>query len=166
MAEGPQAKAAAKPSAAAKQSAPKERKLPALDDVRHWVGLRIDGMGGQSLGRVAGLHVDATDGEPRWVVIRLGPIAGCTAIPYEHVAEGAGRLWAAYENDWVREAPRFKVGEALSADNELELCAHWGVRESQGRSAELKGKAPEDITAIPADAEAPAEDEAADGEDE
>ena len=49
-------------------------------------------------------------------LIRLGPLAGCTAIPFEHVAEGAGRLWAAYERDWVREAPRFKPDEALTAD--------------------------------------------------
>jgi hypothetical protein len=81
------AKAKAKPEA--KEA---ERELPKLDDVRHWVGLRLDGIGGRSLGRVAGLHVDAEDGEPRWVVLRLGPMAGCTAIPYEHVAEGAGRL--------------------------------------------------------------------------
>jgi hypothetical protein len=132
-----------------------ERKLPKLDDVRHWVGLRLDGIGGRSLGRVAGLHVDPDDGEPRWVVVRLGPMAGCTAIPYEHVAEGAGRLWAAYERDWVREAPRFKVNEALSTDNELELCAHWGIREDHGRSAELKGKEPEAITAVPSDIDAP-----------
>jgi hypothetical protein len=54
----------------------------------------------------------------------------------------------------VREAPRFKVNEALSTDNELELCAHWGIRENQGRSAELKGKEPEAITAVPSDVDA------------
>jgi hypothetical protein len=91
------------------------------------------------------------DGEPRWVVLRLGPLAGCTAIPYEHVAEGAGRLWAAYARDWVREAPRFKPQESLSADNERELCEHWGIRKGQGRAAELKGREADEITAVPAD---------------
>jgi hypothetical protein len=140
-------KTAKKPT---KKSAAKEQpRLPKLKDVGHWVGLRVDGIGNRTLGRVAGLHVDATDGEPRWVVLRLGPIAGCTAIPYEHVAEGAGRLWAAYERDWVREAPRFRPGEALTADNELELCAHWAIRESQGRSAELKTIDGDEISAVP-----------------
>lgn len=128
----------------------KERpKLPTLGEVEHWVGLRVDGIGKRTLGRVAGLHVDAEDGEPRWVVLRLGPLAGCTAIPFEHVAEGAGRLWAAYERDWVREAPRFRVNEALTADNELELCAHWGIRSTQGRSAQVAGKEAEEITSVP-----------------
>ena len=75
---------------------------------------------------------------------------GCTAIPFEHVAEGAGRLWAGYERGWVREAPRFKADEALTADNELELCAHWGIREGKGRSAEIADRDADEISAVPA----------------
>jgi len=125
--------------------------LPSLEETSHWVGLRIDGIGNRTLGRVAGIHVDASDGDPRWTVIRLGPFAGCTAIPFEHVAEGAGRLWAAYEREQVREAPRFRPHEALSADNERTLCEHWRVRPTQGRAAELEGFEDEEVTAVPAE---------------
>jgi hypothetical protein len=124
--------------------------LPSLEDAIGWDGKQIDGLGNKSLGRVAGIHVDATDGEPRWVLIRLGVLAGCTAIPFEHVAEGAGRLWAAYERDWLREAPRFRSNESLTAQ-ELELCAHWGIREGQGRAAEVAEQDADEITAVPAD---------------
>ena len=141
-----------KKQAKEKEEKPKpEPKLPPLEDATAWVGLRVDGLGSRTLGRVAGIHVDADDGEPRWVLIRLGPLAGCTAIPYEHVAEGAGRLWAAYERDWIREAPRFKPNEALTALQELELCAHWGIREDQGRAAEVGDQAADEITSVPAE---------------
>jgi hypothetical protein len=139
---------------AAKEKAAKEKpkpKLPALEDALSWVGLRVDGLGSRTLGRVAGIHVDAEDGEPRWVLIRLGPLAGCTAVPFEHVAEGAGRLWAAYDRDWIREAPRFRPNEALTALQELELCAHWGIREDQGRAAQVGDQAADEITAVPAE---------------
>jgi hypothetical protein len=112
--------------------------------------MQIDGVQNKTLGRVAGIHVDAEDGEPRWVVIRLGPLAGCTAIPFEHVAAGAGRLWSAYDREWIREAPRFRPNESLTALQELELCAHWGLREDQGRAAQVGGHDPEEITAVPA----------------
>ncbi len=125
--------------------------LPSLEDAVGWVGLRVDGLGSRTIGRVAGIHVDANDGEPRWVLVRLGPLAGCTAIPFEHVAEGAGRLWAAYDRDWIREAPRFRPSEALTALQELELCAHWGIRENQGRAAEVGDQAADEITAVPAE---------------
>ena len=125
--------------------------LPSIEDAIAWEGKQVDGLGNKSLGRVAGIHVDADDGEPRWVLIRLGPLAGCTAIPFEHVAEGAGRLWAAYERDWIREAPRFRPNESLTALQELELCAHWGIREGQGRAAEVAERDPDEITAVPAE---------------
>ncbi len=124
--------------------------LPSLEEALGWDGKQIDGMETKTLGRVAGIHVDAEDGQPRWVLIRLGPLAGCTAIPFEHVAEGAGRLWAAYERDWVREAPRFRPTESLTAPQELELCAHWGIREGQGRAAEVAEQEADEITAVPA----------------
>ncbi|MSO42205.1 MAG: hypothetical protein EXQ70_10005 [Solirubrobacterales bacterium] len=119
--------------------------LPTLEDARGWVGQRVDGMGGRAIGRVSGIHVDATDGEPRWVI---GPLSGHTALPFEHVAEGADRLWAAYERDWVREAPRFKPEEALTADQELELCAHWSIPDHRGRAAQLEGHGPNEVTAL------------------
>ena len=124
--------------------------LPTLNEAVAWEGLQMDGLGGKTLGRLAGIHVDAGDGEPRWALIRLGPLAGCTAIPYEHVAEGAGRLWAAYDRDWIREAPRFRPNESLTALQELELCAHWGIRENTGRAREVADRDADEITAVPA----------------
>jgi hypothetical protein len=123
--------------------------LPTLEDAQSWDGAEIDGLGNKTLGRIAGIHVDAGDGEPRWALIRLGPLAGCTAIPFEHVAEGAGRLWAAYDRDWVREAPRFRPNESLTALQELELCAHWGIHERRGRAAEVAERGADEITAVP-----------------
>jgi hypothetical protein len=125
--------------------------LPTVKDALQWEGLPIDGLGNKTLGRIAGIHVDAENGEPRWALIRLGPLAGCTAIPFEHVAQGAGRLWAAYERDWIREAPRFRPSESLTALQALELCAHWGIGEGQGRAAEVAGKDADEITAVPAE---------------
>jgi hypothetical protein len=128
---------------------PGKPSLPNLEDAQSWDGMEIDGLGNKTLGRITGIHVDASDGEPRWALIRLGPLAGCTAIPFEHVAEGAGRLWAAYDRDWIREAPRFRPDESLTALQELELCAHWGIREGQGRAAEVAEQGADEITAVP-----------------
>lgn len=136
---------------AEKTSPPPRIPLPSLDEATRWVGLRIDGVANRTLGRVAGVLVDSEDEEPRWVVIRRGPVAGCTAIPFEHVAEGAGRLWAAYEREWVREAPRFKPSESLTAVQELELCAHWGIREGKGRAAEVGDRDADAVSAVPAE---------------
>jgi hypothetical protein len=124
-------------------------RLPSLSDALEWGGRRIDGMGGRGIGRVMGIHVDAEGGEPRWVVIRLGALSGSTAIPFEHVAEVGGRLWAAYERDWVREAPRIRPNEPLTREQEIELCAHWGIHEGKGRAAEVEEREGGELTAVP-----------------
>jgi hypothetical protein len=135
----------------ARPKEPKKPPLPNLERALEWEGMQIDGLGNKTLGRVAGIHVDARDGQPRWVLIRIGPLAGCTAVPFEHVAEGAGRLWAAYDKDWVRESPRFRPSESLTALQELELCTHWGIREGQGRAAQVADQDADEITAVPAE---------------
>jgi hypothetical protein len=122
-----------------------------LDEARHWIGLKLDGVESKPLGKIAGLHVDAEDGEPRWALVRIGPLAGCTAVPFEHVAEGAGRLWAAYDRDLIREAPRFRPKEALTAQQELELCSYWGIRDDKARAAEVANRDADEISAVPHD---------------
>jgi hypothetical protein len=131
---------------------PAEPQLPSLKRALEWVGMKVDGVDGDKLGTLAGIHVDVSDRKPRWAIVKLGRLAGCTALPYDHVAEGGDRLFAAYERRWVKEAPRFKPDEALSADQELELCAHWGIRLDKARSAEVKGRKPDEISAVPAEA--------------
>lgn len=148
MADAPSSKQA--PST--KKARKRPPKLPSLEEALGWVGQRVDGTGGRTIGRVAAIHVDAEDGRPRWVIVRLGPVRGCTGIPFDHVAPGAGRLWADYERDWVREAPRFRATEALTADNEIELCAHWSIRPGKGRAAEVAERPLDEITAVPAEA--------------
>ncbi len=50
----------------------------------------------------------------------------------------------------MKEAPRFNPDEALSAGQERELCALWGIREGQGRAAELADRDDHEVTAVPA----------------
>lgn len=114
--------------------------------------MRIDGIGNRTLGRVAGIHVDVEDGAPVWLLIRLGPLAGCAVIPFSHVAEGADRVWAPYDRVGVRHCPKFKAKEVLAATEELDLCAHWGIREGQGRAAQVADNEGDDVTAVPFEA--------------
>jgi hypothetical protein len=123
---------------------------PALPGALAWVGRPLDGIASRGIGKVAGIQVDADDGRPRWVVVRLGRLSRSTAIPFEHVVAGGDRLWAAYERGWLREGPRVRAGEPLSREQEVELCAHCGISEGSGRAGELEGRPTGQPTAVPA----------------
>jgi hypothetical protein len=124
--------------------------LPSREEASAWVGHPLDGLGNRTIGKVAGILVDAEDGAPRWVTVRLGPLAGSTGVPFEHVAEGAERLWAGYDREQVKDAPRFNPDESLTAEQERELCAYLGIREGQGRTGEIGERAADEVTAVPA----------------
>jgi hypothetical protein len=145
----PKPKAKAKPGA--KRAQRKLVPLPTLKEALGWEGLRVDDSGGNSLGKVSGIHVDAESNDPKWVITKMGMFTGEAAIPFEHVAEAGGRLWAAYERDAVRSSPKLKASQTLNSRQELQLCEHYGIRPRIGRAAELADRDGDDVSAVPAD---------------
>ncbi len=65
-----------------------------------------------------------------------GAVAGCAALPFEHVAEGAGRIWAAYERDGSARPP-------LPAERGAEPPARSSSSARTGGSASERDRAAE-----------------------
>jgi PRC-barrel domain protein len=129
---------------------PEDLPLPTLDEALMWVGEPVDDSSGQRLGKVSGIFADAETDEPKWLVLKMGRLAGEAAVPFEHTAEGGGRVWVAYERETVRNSPRLKAGQKLNAGQELQLCEHYGIRVGIGRAAEVAEREGGEVTAVPA----------------
>jgi hypothetical protein len=130
---------------------PKKKETLTMEEALESVGARVDDSAGQRLGKVSGVLVDATSNEPRWLIVKIGRFAGDAAIPSEHTAPVAGRVWVAYERSEVRNSPKLSASQALSAKQELQLCDHYGIRGGVGRVAEIEELEPDEISAVPAD---------------
>jgi hypothetical protein len=130
--------------------------LPTLQEALGWEGYRLDEIGGSSMARVQGIQVDAEGGEPKWLLVRLGRFGRTTAVPLRDCVAGAGHVWCPYEREAVRSAPAIEPGEPLTREQELELCAHYGIREGQGRAAEISRRQQGAVTARTASAPADA----------
>jgi hypothetical protein len=149
----PKAKAKAKSKAKPRGKRAKRKlvPLPSLKEALGWRGLKVDDSGGKGLGKVSGIHVDAESNDPKWVITKMGKFTGEAAIPFEHVAEAGGRVWAAYERDAVRNSPKLKAKQTLNSRQELQLCEHYGIRPKIGRAAELADRDGDEVNAVPAD---------------
>lgn len=108
-----------------------EREPSPLERMRGWIGERLDDVGGAGVGRVEGVFVDDPDGEPVWLLARMGRFGHFTLIPPRDAVEGSGRVWVPYTRDQIRRAPRIEPGEALTAAGERELIAHYGIAEAK-----------------------------------
>jgi PRC-barrel domain len=122
------------------QSSDAPGSLPTLAEARGWIGFRVDEIGGSSIARVQDVYVDQESGEPVWLVIKLGRFGKLTALPLRDCAGGTGHLWAAYPRELIRGAPTVEPQTPLTREQELELCAHFGIHDGQARAGEIEGR--------------------------
>lgn len=122
----------------------------APDAVRAWIGARVDDLDGATVGRVEGFLADARDGAPSWLAIRLGRFGRRTVLPIELTAGAAGRVWTSLRREELRAAPAVDGRASLSAGEERELAAHFGVPAGVGRRARIAGRDGEEPGSVPA----------------
>lgn len=120
-----------------------------LEEALSWQGAKVDEIAGATVGRVEGVYVDADDGEPRWLLVRMGRFGHHSLLPLAHAAAAAGRVWAPYEREGIREAPRLEPGEELTRERERELLYHYGIPESAAIAAGVVARPEGSITARP-----------------
>jgi hypothetical protein len=121
----------------------------ALADARACVGTRLEEIGGGNVGRVQGVLVDAVDGSPTWLVVRLGRIGRRAAVPARFVAAAAGHAWASFPRSWIRGAAEIEPSRGLTPEEERRLLAHYGIPLDSGRGSDLAGRPASEASSIP-----------------
>jgi hypothetical protein len=116
-----------------------------------WLGTEVTELGGNAVGQVQGLYVDAESGEPAWVIARLGRRrrARIVAVPFSNCAGAPFGVWVGQEADAIRSAPVVDPTRPLRREHELTICAHFGIGEQVGRAAEVGSRPAGEITAAP-----------------
>jgi hypothetical protein len=130
---------------------PEGGRRPTTAEAMSWLGADVAGLGGNAVGQVQGLFVDADSGEPAWLVARLGRRrrARVVAVPFANCAGAPFGVWVAQEADAIRSAPVVDPTRPLRREHELTICAHFGIGEKVGRAAEVAGREEGGITATP-----------------
>jgi len=124
---------------------------PSAAEAVGWLGAELAELGGGSVGQVHGLYVDAENGEPAWLIARLGRRrrARVVAVPFSNCAGAPFGVWVAQEGDAIRSAPVVDPTRPLRREHELTICAHFGIGEGAGRAAAVAGRPSGDVTAAP-----------------
>ena len=118
---------------------------PSADEVKGWVGSRLDEIGGATVGKIEAVYVDEGGGA-EWLLARMGRFGRHALVPVRDAVAGVGHVWVPYDRELIRESPRVEPGQPLGVDRELELCAHYGIR----RADEPGARGPMEIASRPA----------------
>ncbi|HET7454527.1 MAG TPA: hypothetical protein VFJ76_03310 [Solirubrobacterales bacterium] len=130
---------------------PEGSRRPDAAEAMSWLGAELAELGGNSVGQVQGVFVDADSGEPAWLIARLGRRrrARVVAVPFANCAGARFGVWVAQEGDAIRSAPVVDPTRPLRREHELTICAHFGIGERAGRAAAVSGREEGEITASP-----------------
>lgn len=128
-----------------------EQARPSTAEAMGWLGADVAELGGNAVGQVQGLYVDAESGEPAWLIARLGRRrrARVVAVPFSNCAGAPFGVWVGQEADAIRSAPVVDPTRPLRREHELTICAHFGIGERVGRAAEVLGREEGRVTATP-----------------
>jgi len=123
-------------------STPKEAstRQPGLEDVKQWMGYRVDEISGHSVAKVEGLFVDQESGEPAWILVKLGRFGKVVPISIRECATAAGRVWVPHDREVIRNAPAVDPDMPLNREQELQVLQYYGIPETVGRGAEITGR--------------------------
>jgi len=128
-----------------------EGRKTSVGEALGWLGAELGDLGGDSVGQVQGFYVDADNGEPAWLIARLGRRrrGRVVAVPFASCAGAPFGVWVAQEADAIRSAPVVDPTRPLRREHELTICAHFGIGEKAGRAAAVAAREEGGITAIP-----------------
>lgn len=124
---------------------------PDLPEAMGWLGAPVSAVDGAAVGQVQGFFVDREDGEPAWLIARLGrrrntrvvavPIGNCAGAPFG--------VWVAQRGEALRGAPVVDPTRPLRREHELTICRHFEIGERVGRAAAVAARSEGEITATP-----------------
>jgi hypothetical protein len=122
----------------------------ALSRARACVGARLDDIGGDGVGRIERVLVDAVDGRPTWLVVRTRRFARRSCVPVDVVALAAGHAWAPYRRETIRASSEIDSAAGLICADERELAAHFGMPQRAERLLAIADREDADDGSIPA----------------
>ncbi|HYU60698.1 MAG TPA: PRC-barrel domain-containing protein [Solirubrobacterales bacterium] len=128
---------------------PDAAERPSRSEVEAWIGARLDDISGAGVGKVEGAYVDEKTGLPEWVLIRVGRFGHHCVVPAREAVAGVGHVWVPWDRNAIRRSPQVEPGGELTAEEELQLCGHYGIVEGLGRAGELANR-PGDETTVAA----------------
>ena len=98
---------------------------PGADEVRAWIGNRVEDVYGAGVGRVEDVVLGA-DGEPAWLIVREGRFTTHeAALPIEGVVSSPGHVWVPHGREAIRSAPPVSNRQRIEGDLEARLREHY-----------------------------------------
>jgi hypothetical protein len=119
-----------------------------LEEARSWVEARVDDVYGSRVGTIVDVYFDPEGQEVHWMLVQIGSSDGPLAlVPVQYSIASRAHVWVPITKDLITRAPELERVRALTRDDELELCFHYGGLRKRSEILRLRDAAA--LTAVP-----------------
>ena len=122
--------------------------MHSLVEARSWIDARVDDVYGSRVGKVVDVYFDPEGHEVHWLLVRVGSTEGhLTLVPVHYSIASKAHVWVPITKDLITRAPALEAVRAVSREDELEFCFHYGGLRRRGET--LRHRPAETLTAVP-----------------
>jgi len=109
--------------------------MPPVNEVLEWRGQTMVGSGGDKIGKIEEIYLDAETEQPEWALVHTGLFGSASSfVPIANATTRDGDVQVPFEKAQVKDAPKLDPDGQLSQHDESALYAHYGMDYSESRS--------------------------------
>jgi uncharacterized protein (TIGR02271 family) len=123
------------PSGQGPDSEGRRRTVATLEETLTWRGQDLYGSGGEKLGKIEEIYLDAETDQPEWALVNTGLFGTkSTFVPLQQAAQDGGQVRVPFDKATVKDAPSMDADGQLSQQEEATLYRHYGLDYGEARS--------------------------------
>jgi len=109
---------------------------PTTQELSNWMGMQLDGSGGEKIGKIDDIYVDDVSGRPEWMAVTTGWFGTRRSfVPLAEARIEGDHVVVPYDKGMVKDAPNAEHDGHLSPEEEAQLYRHYGIRFTEAPTA-------------------------------
>jgi uncharacterized protein (TIGR02271 family) len=109
--------------------------MSTLEETLTWRGQDLYGAGGDKLGTIEEIYLDADTDEPEWALVNTGLFGTKRSfVPLRNASSDSDQITVPFDKTQVKDAPKVDPDGQLSQREESELYRHYGLEYSESQS--------------------------------
>jgi uncharacterized protein (TIGR02271 family) len=110
--------------------------MPAMNEVLEWRGQTMVGSGGDKIGKIEEMYIDAQTEQPEWALVHTGLFGSASSfVPIAEATVQGSDVQVPFDKAQIKGAPKVEPDGALTEQDEAALYAHYGMDYGDSRSA-------------------------------
>jgi uncharacterized protein (TIGR02271 family) len=109
--------------------------MPPMNEVLEWRGQTMLGAGGEKIGKIEEIYLDARTEQPEWALVQTGMFGSSSSfVPIANATATDGDVEVPFGKAQVKDAPKLEPDGQLSEEEESRLYAHYDMSYDESRS--------------------------------